>query len=396
VDAEVREKLITARIALLLKAPFFGTLASRLELVNADGWCGTAATDGRKFYYNSEFVNALPQKQIEFLVGHEILHVVYDHMFRRDDRDPRLFNCAADYCVNADLKAQHIGEFIPIGLYDSKYKGMSAEEVYDDLYENAEQIDIDDLMKQLIDEHLDGDGDGDEGEGEGGRPGRMTNEEKKQLQNEIRDAMLQAAETCGADDLPAGVKRIIKELTEPQLNWRELIQQQIQSLIKTDYAWTRPNRKSWHMDAVLPGSDYENTIDVAICGDTSGSMTDEMLHEILSEVKGIMQSYDDFKLKVWTFDTKVYGEEDYSPDNIDDIDEYEMQGGGGTMFECNWEWMKENDYQPKLLIMFTDGYPCGTWGEEDYCDTLFVIHGNTTIEPDFGQHAYYDEAKETT
>ena len=67
-DAAVREKLITARIALLLKAPFFGNLATRLKLENADDWCPTAATDGRKFYYNSEFLAKMPQKQLEFLI----------------------------------------------------------------------------------------------------------------------------------------------------------------------------------------------------------------------------------------------------------------------------------------------------------------------------------------
>ena len=98
-DAAVREKLITARIALLLKAPFFGNLATRLKLENADDWCPTAATDGRKFYYNSEFLAKMPQKQLEFLMGHEVLHCVYDHMGRRGERDPRIWNIADDYCV---------------------------------------------------------------------------------------------------------------------------------------------------------------------------------------------------------------------------------------------------------------------------------------------------------
>ena len=112
-DAAAREKLVTARIGLLLKAPFFGNLATRLTLHNADEWCGTAATDGRKFYYNSEFINTLPLKQLEFLVGHEVLHVVYDHMNRRGERDPKLSNIAADYCVNGDLMEQRIGVAIP-------------------------------------------------------------------------------------------------------------------------------------------------------------------------------------------------------------------------------------------------------------------------------------------
>ena len=103
-------------------------------------------------------------------------------------------NIAADYCVNSDLIEQRVGEKIPVGLYDNKYQGWSAEEVYDDLYEKADKIDISDLMDQLLDEHLDGEGEGDEDqEGEGkGRP-RLSAEEKRQLRDEIREAMLQAA-----------------------------------------------------------------------------------------------------------------------------------------------------------------------------------------------------------
>ena len=102
-DRTVRDKLVTARIGLLLRAPFFGNLATRLELINADSWLPTAATDGRKFYYNTEFCNKLKPKELEFLFGHEVLHNVYDHMGRNGERDRRLFNCAADFCVNSDL-----------------------------------------------------------------------------------------------------------------------------------------------------------------------------------------------------------------------------------------------------------------------------------------------------
>jgi len=105
-----------------------------------------------------------------------------------------------------------------------------------------------------------------------------------------------------------------------------------------------------------------------------------------------MQAFDSFKLRVWTFDTQVYGYKEFTPDNVDELDEYEAKGGGGTSFECNWEFMKENDIAPKLFIMMTDGYPCGGWctpGDEEYCDTLFLIHGTTSIVAPFGQTAYY-------
>lgn len=156
-DNAAREKLITARISLLLGSPFFGNLATRLKLVNADDWLTTAATDGRNFYYNSEFVNNLTVGEAQFLFGHEVLHNVYDHIGRNGDfRDRMLFNCAADYCVNADLIDQKIGTQINPCLFDKKYAGWSAEEVYDDLYKNAEKIDMQSLIDSLLDEHMDG------------------------------------------------------------------------------------------------------------------------------------------------------------------------------------------------------------------------------------------------
>lgn len=402
-DRLVREKLITARIGLLLRAPFFGNLATRLELVNADSWLGTAATDGRKFYYNTEFVNKLKPKEVEFLFGHEVLHNVYDHMGRVDSRDPRLFNCAADFCVNADLIDQRIGDKITPCLYDAKYKGWSAEEVYDDLYENAEKIDISQLMQQMLDEHLDGegegDGEGDDGEGKerthaGGRP-RLSKEERDAIRDEVREALLQAAQAVGAGNLPAGVKRLIKDLTKPVVNWRELLEQQIQSTVKDDFSWMKPNRRSWHMDAILPGTKQGTQIDVCVAIDTSGSISEQDLKDFLSEVQGIMEAYDEYKVRVITWDTSVYNPREFTSENMEDITSYEPGGGGGTDPHCVWEWLKDNDIEPKKLIMFTDYCFFGWRPDEvkDYCDTVWVIKGNPNAEPEFGVWAHYEEAK---
>ena len=87
IDRDARERLVTARIGLLLKQPFFGNLATRLTLTNADEWCPTAATDGRHLFYSVPFFANMSNKEIEFVIAHEILHCVFDHMTRREDRD---------------------------------------------------------------------------------------------------------------------------------------------------------------------------------------------------------------------------------------------------------------------------------------------------------------------
>ena len=400
IDRIVREKLITARVGLLLKASFFGNLATRLKLVNADEWCGTAATDGRNFYYNSRFIQMLRPKEIEFLFGHEVLHCVYDHFGRRGDRDPQLFNIANDFCVNADLIKHHVGEKITTVpcLYDPKYDGMSSEEIYDILYEKADKIDIGKLLDQMIDEHLDGagdsDGDGDSEDGKGkGRP-KLTAEERQAIKDEIKEAMLAAAATVdGAGNLPAGVKRLIQELTEPQMNWRELLRMQLESTIKSDYTWMRASRKGWHMDAVMPGMKLDPMIDIAVALDASGSISETMLKDFLGEIQGIMESFPAYRIHVVTFDTEAYNPVQYDSENLDDICDYEIKGGGGTDFDCIFNYLKDNEIEPKRLVVFTDGYPFGSWGDENYADTVWILHGTTTIVPPWGQHAYYDEEK---
>jgi predicted metal-dependent peptidase len=401
-DREVREILITARVGLLLRASFFGNLATRLKLVNADEWCPTAATDGRNFYYNTRFIKMLKPKEVEFLFGHEVLHCVYDHFGRRGDRDPQLFNIANDYCVNADLKKHRVGEFITSVpcLYDPKYQDMSSEEIYDILYENAEKIDIGSLIDKMLDEHLDGEGDsegsGKDGDKDGngnGRP-KYSAEEKQKIRDEIKEAVLAAAAASdGAGNLPAGVKRIIQDMTAPKMNWRELIRMQLESTIKSDYTWLRSSRRGWHMDAVMPGMKLDPMIDIAISIDASGSMGEDILKDVLGEVAGIMEQFPNYRIHVVSFDTEVYNPQQFDSDNLEDITEYEVMGGGGTDFDCVFNYFKANEIEPKRHIMFTDGYPCGSWGDEQYCDTVFIMHGTTSIVPPFGQFAYYEEEK---
>jgi len=398
IDMLARERLISARVGLLLRHSFFGNLATRLKLTNADDWCGTAATDGLKFYYNSRFIMLLKPKEVEFLVGHEVLHVVYEHMDRRGNRDPQMWNIADDYAVNADLKRHNVGQFITSVpcLYEKKYDGKPAEEIYDDLMQNVQKINLDDLIDQMLDDHMDSDGDS-AGDGEGpeskgkGRP-KMTDEERERARQEMKQAIISAAQSAEAGQLPAGVERLIKQHTDPVMPWRELIQTNLTSSIRTDYTWMRPSRRGWHMDAIMPGMTPGEEIDVVVSLDMSGSISNKQAQAFLGEIGGMMDSFDGYKVHVFCFDTDTYNPQDFHSDNMDSIDEYEPQGGGGTDFDCIFSYLKENAIDPKRLIVFTDGYPNGSWGDPDYCDTTWIIHGDKNPNPPFGTYALYDEA----
>lgn len=405
-DAAARDKILGARVALVLRHGFFGNLALRLKLVNADTWCETAATDGRYFYYNSQFINMLDDGQMMFLFCHELLHAAYEHMGRTGNRDRRLANIAMDYVVNADCINNGLGKkitVVPI-LYDRKYENWTWEAVYDDLYQNAKKISIEDLVAAILDDHLDGeDGKGGGstlGDGDGnGRP-VLSEEERQQIRDEFKEHLLAAAQaTEGAGNIPGGLKRMLKDLTEPKIDWREFIRQQIQSTVKNDYTYAIPNRKNFHNGFSMPSMVRQTEIEISIGLDTSGSINDEMAREFFSEVKSICDTFENYKINLWCWDTAVHNPQEFTSHGTDDIMDYELAGYGGTDSSVCWPFMQENDINPKILLMFTDGYIYGDrWcppGEEDYCPVVWIInnHSGKDIVPPFGQYCYYQDHK---
>ena len=393
-----RDKLVKSRVAMLLKYPFWGPLAARLKLEEVE-WCKTIATDGRKFYYNADFVSKLSDGEMIFGFGHELGHIIFDHMTRRGDREPQVWNMAGDYVINNMLIRESVGTAIttvPI-LADRKYEGKTADEVYDDLMKNAT------VIKMTLDDHLDmeGDGDGDEegdGNGQGGdkvgkngKPKfkKLSEEERKALRDEWREAVIQASKNAGAGNTPADIQRLVKDITNPVMDLKDLLRIQFSGSIKSDYTWMRPNRKAWHTGAIMPGQLPGEELDIVVALDASGSIDEGMLADFLGMVQGSLDQFTSYKVRVVTFDTDVYNEDTFTGDDGRSMAEYNIQGGGGTSFECVWQWMKDNDVQPHQLVMFTDGYPFGSWGDPDYCDTLFVVHGSRDITAPFGITANY-------
>jgi hypothetical protein len=395
-DEKAKQAILAARVALVLRHGFFGNLAMRLRLMNADTWCETAATDGRHFYYNSKFINMLDTGQMMFLFCHELLHCAYDHMSRTGSRDRRIANIAMDYIVNADCINNNLGKKITVVpvLYERKYDGWTWEAVYDDLMKNVKKISMDELAEMMLDEHLDGEGEGDgdgDKDGKGKRP-KLSDAERQAIKDEFKEAMLSAAQASGAGNLPGGIRRMIKDLTEPKIDWREFIRQQIQSTVKNDYTYSIPSKKNFQTGFSLPSMLKQTQIDVCIGLDTSGSITDEMARDFFSEVKAIMDTFEDHRIHLWCWDTQVHNPQEFTAHGNDDIMDYEIKGFGGTDPTVCWDFMKNEGIEPKLLLMFTDGEVWGDWGDPDYCDTVWIINNrhNKTIEPSFGRYAYYD------
>ena len=403
---QAHDTLVAARIKMLFNQPFFGNIACRLKLkdVTDEGWCNTAATDGRHFFYNHDFVNKLTIGKNVFLVGHEIGHCIYEHFLRVNDRDKRYWNMAGDYKINGMLVREKIGDIIDeIDIcFDPKYMDDKyyTENVYDELMKEKPPI------KMTLDVHLDVEGEGDgkpcSGGGDGDQDGKgkkgkgkkptISKDDAKAISDELKNAVIQAAQSVGAGNVPAEIQRIVGQLTEPKMDWRQFIRVTLESNLSSDFTFMKPNRKSQFNNVVLPSMLNDDKIDICLCLDASGSIGQSDATDFLSEVKGIMDQFGSYRIRVWSFDTTVYAYDEFTDDDGRSIEEYQLVGGGGTDFMCNWKYMEENDIEPNQLIMFTDGEPFGKWGIEDYCDTLFLIKNRYSkpVAP-FGQTIYYGE-----
>lgn len=416
----VVDEIIKARVSLLFNQPFFGVLATRLKLVDASKWCKTAAVDGRHLFYNREFIKALTPDELLFLIGHEVLHCAYDHLGRRGGKDPVIWNCANDYIVNATLVQQKVGSMPKLGLLDKKFTAdMSSEEVYRILFDDVQSGARKTSDMGTLDEHLelgaDGDSKGKKGkDGEGGEgaeenpdPGKETGvdysnhppvyneEDMNSLRNELKAALINAVQS-NQGNAPAGLVRLLNDLVNPTINWKELLTQSIQATFKDDYSFNVPSKRSWGLNGkttfILPGQKQANTIDICISLDTSGSISNDIFAAFLSEVRGICEQYTDYRLHIWCIDAAIYNPQVFTPDNVDSLEEYQPAGGGGNDFPLNWTYMRDEQIQPELFVVFSDGYPCGSWGDPDYCDTIFVIKNewDKNIEAPFGLTVYME------
>lgn len=425
------DRIIVARTTMVMTCPFFGVLAAQLKLVENNTWCRTLAVDGKHLYYNAEFItgienpalrqeyedklrdaidsiseeqiknslDGLTQKNLVAALCHEILHCAYNHFLRKGTRDRSKWNRAADYAINQIInRDKQLGEIQSTWLYDPKYEGMAAEEIYN----------------ILVEEEGDGGGGGGSGQSKGGTLDQhdipqqsesdesddedyddlpdFTEEELESFMESFKDAMINAAMAKGA---PPEIRAMIDEFKEPKIDWRSKLNRTIRSLIKNDTSYMMPSRRSWANGVgfgypIFPGLKPDQDIDICVALDASGSISTEMLRDFLSEVYGITKQFSQFKIKVLTFDTSVYEVHDYTNGQEEQILSYPVKGGGGTLFTAVWDYMKEQNYCPKQLVMFTDGEPWGSWGDPDYCDTLFIVHSNPRKNSPFGVTVHYE------
>jgi len=334
----------------------------------------TACTNGRDEMYGREFVDKLNDAELRFLILHESYHKLYKHLTTwrwMYDESPQLANIACDYVINCKLVDDNGDGFAQMpscGLLDEDFRGMDSAQVYK-------------LLKDGDDEP---DGSGfDSHDWEGAE--ELTDDEQRDLEREIDEAVRQGALVAGK--LGTGGDRDLNELLQPQVDWREVLREFVQSTCTGhDYStWARPNRRFIAANVYLPSTISERVDELVIAIDTSASISQRDVTTFLSEVKSICDVVRPETVRVLYWDTSVCGDEVYNGAEVDDmVASTKPRGGGGTRIECVTKHMQAESITPQAVVVFTDGYLGGDWGTWS-CPVLWCLLNNKRSVPDNGK-----------
>ncbi|MBO7170892.1 MAG: hypothetical protein J6W28_06935 [Clostridia bacterium] len=434
-------RLLLSRNRLLQSNSFYGLLLMHMRFF-LDEECATAYTDGERIAFSPAFMDQLSDRELDFVMMHEILHVVLEHCMRTGDRDNALFNCACDIVVNSNIRLSNgddplsitlsaFGESMNVAPNGKPGHLYTAEEVYE-MFPASE--------KQKA-ESGKGQGDGKDEKDEKGGGGNSGDKDQKgssgcsatdkgskngissgksgknaKGQGDIWDdhshwkepddselsdtwrarvaaaaavlSIEEASDGCGS--LPAGIDRLLKERHRSQVDWRTMLQEFVQEEI-CDWSFSPPDRRFGDSPFFLP--DFNDTVErvrnILFMVDTSGSISDDMLAHAYSEVAAAVDQFGGaFEGYLGFFDAEVYEPIPFS--SVDDLLTIRPKGGGGTSFHAVFDHVRqkvEEDNAPACLIMLTDGYAAFP----DERDTLGVpvlwLIINESITPPYGKVA---------
>jgi predicted metal-dependent peptidase len=219
----------------------------------------------------------------------------------------------------------------------------------------------------------------------------MTAEQTKELARDLDEAIRQGALAAGK--LGSGGDRMFDDLLETKIDWREVLREFISTTCTgSDYStWRRPNRRFVSSGYYMPSGVSEQVGELVIAIDTSGSIGGRELATFLGEVKGICDQVNPDVVRLLYWDTEVCADEKYMGTEVANIiQSTKPEGGGGTNVECVPEYMTAHGVKPQAVIVLTDGYLGGSWGQWA-CPVLWCIVGNKNAVADCGKTVHVED-----
>lgn len=378
-------KLLRAKMGLIMSQPFFATLMMSKVFV-PDASIKTADTNGRTIKYNPEYFDKLSPDELKGVICHLLMHTAMLHHTRRGNRSVAQWNKACDYAINPLIRKS--GMVLPEGfLIDDQYDDMAAEGIYARM---GEKPDDDGKPKggDGDENNDDGSGGGNGNNGDDNDPGGcggvsdalpeyQMQEQEAHAKQELAQA-LQIAKQQGK--LPGYLELLMEEILEPKISWQEQLARFLSEIAKNDYSYLKPNLRYLHSGFILPGLYNEEPGDIVLIVDVSGSTMGPDLNRFGAEMQDICSTFKASILVIFV-DTRVTHTQVIEPDDTFHLD---PKGGGGTDFRPGFDYLIENNIQPKCVVYFTDGV-CHSYPEEPDYPVMWAQTGGYKMDNPFGE-----------
>ncbi len=363
--AQTHSKISKAKARLLMNHPFFATLLLRTQVVVSD-IIPLAATDGDHIYYNPDFLEACSVEDVMTVLCHEVGHDSLLHSLRLGARNPDTWNQAADHAINLMLKDQGMScpKAVPGGwLCDEKYKGWSADRIYDDLRRNPPP------KPKGGGEGKPGDGvprDGMHGDVLPSKAGADPVEQAKAEQRAKQRVASAANMARMAGKLTGELARMVDDMLQTKVHWTDVLRDHMLKVVKSRDSWVRRNRRFTKI--YLPTRHDRRMGPIVFIPDTSGSMWGDDMEKICSEMAHCAAQTQPESIRVLWADTEVKGEQLFEVSDFE-YSKLEPKGGGGTDMRVPLKYVER--YDPQVVVLMTDGYT--PWPEVDPQFPLIVI-----------------------
>ena len=371
IEKQASKKVSRARIALMLIQPFFAPILSVTPSIS-DRKIPTMATNGLTILYNPEWVMPMTHEELQFVLAHEVMHIILLHHVRMKHRNPQIWNFAGDFAINPLVKDTTYFPMPDNALFDEKYENMTSEQIYEILMK-----DVKDAMEAF--EKALKDGTPIAGDvlpypsGKNLPEGAPTLEEHV---DEIKQKANASLEKAGKDagNLPGSLVSQIKGMLRPQVNWKALLAQYMEP-DDSDYSWSRPNRRFISQGFYMPAKYGESVGPIGFVVDTSGSISEKEYTHFMTEFLALINNCKPRSLFFLQIDTAIAMEKEYTSDDYPIAAIPAIHGGGGTSFAPAFEYFAKQGTDLQCLVYMTDLY-CDEFGDRPPFPVIWV---NTSV-----------------
>jgi predicted metal-dependent peptidase len=373
-NKQAQDKITKAKLSLIIQQPFFGQLVMHLDFVENDDLPAPMGTDGAKVYYRPDSVMEMDKSELMFLIAHEIMHCVYGHPWRRDNRDTTIWNYAGDFHINLTL--QDCGFEVPNKYLlvenqlcrpketpescKDRYRKSNADITYKELLKKSKNLGCTCSLK------------------DGTNPATAQEDALRWQEN----TLIAGNVARQRGNLPGGLEKFLGDLGKPKVPWQDQFRFLLQRIMcQEDYTWRIPASRYIPLGIFMPSLYSEKMPPIQAYVDGSGSCwEDSILRDFGSELQGIMSQARPEKLFVDYFDTKIYPGDTFE---VGDEVTITPKGGGGTCFMDIVRHIEKEGREPAVAIVFTDGY--GTWPDHEPDVPFIWVINNNDVTPPWGE-----------